>query len=115
MTESEQLNEQWENGVLPQDYYYVQYNRATGKSWVEIELKTYLVDLAKVRDADYCSILAPVPSYEEYKALQEENTKLKEQLKEVIGKLKYINTPRNNHNIFENDLMKKISKVLGEE
>lgn len=46
---------------------------------------------------------------------QTQNAKLKELLKEVRGKLKYINTPRNNHNIFGNDLMKKINQVLGEE
>lgn len=68
------LTEKWRNGTLPQDYYYVQYNSNVkeGKPWVEIELRTYLFDLAKVRDAEYCKILAPVPSYEEWKALNKD-------------------------------------------
>ena len=49
-----------------------------------------------------------------YKMVLEENTKLKNLLKEIRGKLKYVNTPRNNHNIFANDLMKRIDQVLQE-
>lgn len=47
--------------------------------------------------------------------LQEENTKLKVLLKEIRGKLHYINTPVNRHNIFSNDFIKKLDQVLGEE
>lgn len=40
---------------------------------------------------------------------------LKELLKEIRGKLHYINTPVNRHNIFSNDFIKKLDQVLGED
>lgn len=40
--------------------------------------------------------------------------KLKSLLKEIRGKLHYINTPVNQHNIFSNDFIKKLDQVLGE-
>lgn len=51
---------------------------------------------------------------EEFNALNvaEENTKLKNLLKEIRGKLKYINTPKNQHNIFGNVIMAKIDEAL---
>jgi hypothetical protein len=71
-------------------------------------------------------ILAPVPSYEELQninkavnecmaaniKLVEENKQIKELLKEIRGKLHYINTPKNQHNIFGNNIMKRIDEVL---
>lgn len=40
---------------------------------------------------------------------------LKELLKEIRGKLHYINTPVNRHNIFSNDFIKKLDQVLRED
>lgn len=64
------LTEKWKNGELEKGYYYTQYNTKIGKPFIEIELRNYLLDLAKVRDADTVKILAPVPSYEEWWKLQ---------------------------------------------
>lgn len=68
----------------------------------------------------------PLPSYDELQnmnkavnecmaaniKLVEENKQLKELLKEIKGKLHYINTPKNQHNIFSNDFMKKLDEAL---
>lgn len=63
---SKDLTEQWKNGELEQGYYYTKYTPSVGKPFVEIELRNYLIDLAKVRDANTVEVLAPVPSYEEW-------------------------------------------------
>ena len=66
------LTEQWRNGTLEQRYYYVKYFGNGQKPFVEIELKNFLLDLVKVKDSDKIGVLAPVPSYDEYKRLQEQ-------------------------------------------
>lgn len=65
------LTEQWKKGELEQGYYYTRYTPSVGKPFVEIELKNYLIDLAKVRDAETVEILAPVPSWEQWQSLNE--------------------------------------------
>lgn len=65
------LTEQWKKGELEQGYYYTKYNPKVGEPFVEIELRNYLLDLAKVRDADTVEVLAPVPSYKEWQELKE--------------------------------------------
>jgi predicted nuclease with TOPRIM domain len=74
------LTEQWKKGELEQGYYYTKYNPKVGEPFVEIELRNYLIDLAKVRDADTVEVLAPVPSYEEWQGLKEDCRVLKEAL-----------------------------------
>ena len=44
--------------------------------------------------------------------LRKENKKIKDLLKEIKGKLHYINTPKNQHNIFGNNIIKRIDEVL---
>ena len=44
--------------------------------------------------------------------LQAENEQLKDLLKEIKGKIHYINTPKNQHNIFGNNILKRINEVL---
>ena len=92
---SEQLTEQWKKGELPYGRYYVElaYN---GNSIIMAEYwwdKTLTLDDHKYSREEVKRILAPVPSYEEWQAsetsiayneLLEENTKLKELLKECI-------------------------------
>ena len=68
---SKDLTEQWKKGELEQGYYYTKYTPKVGKPFVEIELRNYLLDLAKVRDADTVEVLAPVPSYEEWQELND--------------------------------------------
>jgi len=127
------LTEQLKKGELPDNHHY--YYRLP-KGTYEVGNTFCLETLRYCKDGDKIEVLSEVPTYEKwimtknlserahlkmYKArgekvrLEKENTKLKELLKEVRGKLKYINTPRNDHNIFGNDLMKRINQVLGEE
>ena len=44
--------------------------------------------------------------------LQAENEQLKKLLKEIKGKIHYINTPKNQHNIFGNNIIKRIDEAL---
>lgn len=60
------LTELWKKGELEQGYYYTRYTPSVGKPFVEIELRSYLIDLAKIRDTETVEVLAPVPSWEEY-------------------------------------------------
>ena len=69
---SKELTEQWRNGTLEQKYYYVKYFGNGQKPFVEIELKNFLLDLVNVKDRDNVEVLDPVPSYDEYKRLQEQ-------------------------------------------
>ena len=46
--------------------------------------------------------------------LEKENKKLKNLLKEIRGKIHYINTPKNQHNVFGNDIKEKINKILND-
>ena len=68
---SKELTEQWRNGTLEQKYYYVKYFGNGQKPFVEIELKNFMLDLVKVNDSDKIEVLAAVPSYDEYKRLEE--------------------------------------------
>ena len=71
------LTEQWREGKLPEDTYYVRF--ICGRYGV-YEFEQYKGfgfdnDLAYIKE-----VLSPVPSYDEYKRLQDENKKLKEQI-----------------------------------
>ena len=109
------LTEQWNKGELPDGFYWCDvdiYEDGNITKQIESFIHHHPVFYW---ETSIVRVIELAPSFSEYKSMQEENTKLKELLKEVRGKLKYINTPRNNHNIFGNDLMKKINQVLGEE
>ena len=82
------LTEQWREGTLEQRYYYVKYFGNGQKPFVEIELKNFLLDLVKVKDKDKIEVLAPVPSYDEYKELVSNSDKLEKRL-EVSEKEHY--------------------------
>lgn len=106
------LTEQWKKGELPSGWYYVRLIRGEYRIDLYINGKNEWIDCP---DNIIDTVVCKVPSFEEWQAKLEENAQLKELLKEVRGKLKYVNTPRNNHNIFANDLMKRIDQALGEE
>ena len=123
------LTELWKKGELEQKYYYVQY-KSLGKSWTEIELKGFLDDLVNCRDVDgRVSILAPVPSYEEYQKLlsdqlakiegeeinaelEAENTKLKELLESALSWLPDSSKLRGGRYAQLQNLKRKISEAL---
>ena len=109
---SEQLTEQWKKGELPYGRYYVElaYN---GNSIIMAEYwwdKTLTLDDHEYSREEVKRILAPVPSYEKWRAsyncmlenevLRLKNAQLKELLKEclahlTIGKYDIIVTPIN--------------------
>lgn len=49
---------------------------------------------------------------EENEKLRDENAQLKYLLKEIRGKIHYINTPKNRHNIFDKFFIDKIDEAL---
>jgi hypothetical protein len=119
------LTEQWKKGELEQGYYYTKYTPKVGKPFIEIELRNYLLDLAKVRDADTVEVLAPVPSYEEWKQLHKfleefnaldvakENQQLKELLKEIRSLWKgTVCMPDSQEQV--RDILTKIDNAMGE-
>lgn len=57
---------------------------------------------------EYEAHQTPVPSYKEWE-------QLRKLLKEIKGKLHYINTPKNQHNIFDNDFIKRLDNLLNME
>lgn len=73
-TENEQQNnlcttltEQWKKGELEDGFYYFRMPDGTTDIASEYKLIRYIL----VRDADKIEVLAPVPSYEEWKAAYE--------------------------------------------
>ena len=61
------LTEQWRNGTLEENMYYVKLPEE-----IIIANIYQLKQLDLVNDADEIEVLAPVPSYDEYKRLQEQ-------------------------------------------
>lgn len=118
------LTEKWKKGELPEGMYYFKLPNGETMAGTDYCLATYLL----TKDSNRCEVLAPVPSYEEwqrilhyaskyeheytscamdYENLKQENTKLKELLKEVL---------RHELSLKEvTELTRKISQVLGEE
>ena len=83
---SEQLTEQWKKGELPAGCYYIEdagIYRTVYKSErddvLEYEHNVYITEM------EDCTIIEPVPSYNEWKAKLEENKELKKLLKEIIA------------------------------
>lgn len=105
------LTEQWKKGELPAGRYWIKYRSGRIDDWdlfggKTIESKPEIVE-----------VLAPMPSYEEWKAKLEENTKLKELLKEcryIMGIEKEFSSCH-----VEKDklckLLTKINRTLGED
>ena len=113
---SEQLTEQWKKGELPYGRYYVElaYN---GNSIIMAEYwwdKTLTLDDHEYSREEVKLILAPVPSYEEWKesyncmleneVLRLKNAQLKELLKEVKDYVPEFETPM--------DILAKIDEAL---
>jgi hypothetical protein len=66
------LTEQWEKGKLPDGWYYVKGNRAEG---IYAYTAEYLNNMYRPRNGEI--IIEQVPSYEQWQAKLDENTKLK--------------------------------------
>lgn len=101
------LTELYQKGKLPKGYYYLK--KPDGEVMIITPSLRFMVD-------GY-SILAEVPSYEEWQAKLEENTKFKELLKECRSPINYalcLNLSEEEKIEFKN-LLAKIKQVLGEE
>jgi hypothetical protein len=119
MTKS--LTEQWKKGWLDCGWYYVK--GADGLFGMMSDYALYRVDLENPDNE--ISLLAKVPSYEEYSRLEwyagcgpdrivelnHENRKLKELLKECREVAEFTKTIVNKHKWF-NEVITKIDKVL---
>ena len=73
------LTEQWKKGELPEGYYYVR----DGENMIAEYLDGYFYNNAEPMTSftgGVDEILAPVPSYDEWKAKLEQNAQLKEQI-----------------------------------
>lgn len=120
---SEQLTEQWKKGELPNGYYWI---RLSWGGMVIMAYHTAFDGLFELDDHYYDSdeiseVLAPVPSYDEWQAtetsiayneLLEENTKLKELLREcrpVLVRFVSYDDSEENARIL---LMNEINEVL---
>lgn len=120
------LTEQWKKGELPDGWYYVKGNRAEG---IYAYTAEYLNNMYRPRNGEI--IIEQVPSYEqwqEYKEandsmfdtikmlnkdnykLEEENTKLKELLRELK---RYFDADGKYY--IEKRILLEINQVLGEE
>lgn len=126
------LTEQWKKGELPDGWYYVKGNRAEGKYAYTAE---YLNNMYRPRNGEI--IIEQVPSFEQWQAKLEENTKLKtenkwyseqlhgwvdragdleELLKECREVIKNVDTYYGNYDSTNGYLViTKIAQVLGEE
>ena len=112
------LTDKWEKGELPEGVYYVLYYK-NDTAEVDIYRRVYsLYNESEVRFTipQVTKILAPVPSYEEWKAKLEENIKLKELLKEARNVLKMVDTYYGDYDSINGFLIvEKINQALGED
>jgi hypothetical protein len=107
------LTEQWKKGELLEGYYYI---KTDGKTNIDEYVQWYKDHgIPSEKSFAYFNVqqvLAPVPSYEEWKAKLEENTKLKELLKLVNEHFKWVD--HDDHFYVNDELWDDIKKALGE-
>lgn len=77
---SDNLTDKWKKGELPDGHYYCKLILNNMKPSVE-RCKAHCIPMGVSADKGE-EVLAPVPSYDEWKAKLEENAQLKELLKE---------------------------------
>lgn len=72
----EELTEEWKAGKLAAGYYYIKFKNG------EIETRDNLIGgfLMNMKNP-IIQVIAPVPTYDEYKAMQKELAELKEKIK----------------------------------
>ena len=119
------LTDKLKKGELPEGFYYFKLPNGetdTGKDFG-------LAILLMCEDGDKIEVLSEVPSYEQWQAKLEENTKLKELLKEcelwfsgIVGNMNDKNVGEHNRNLpignFEyafKVFSQKINQALGED
>lgn len=108
---SKTLTDKWKKGELPSGWYWVKGVRAEG---IYAYTSEYLNNIDRPADGE--KIVEKVPSYEEWQAKLEENTKLKELLKECV-ELMGDGTTYMHIDVYrqrKKDVLNAISQVLGE-
>ena len=83
---SKELTKKWKNGVLPDGYYYIDYDTQQKIFEVEDGCATYQglpAETYFLNDVCLIKVLAPVPSYEELQKLKKQLEEANEALKEV--------------------------------
>lgn len=83
------LTEQWKKGELPDGWYYVQLKEGVYMDNVKSIIMDYYTEFCDFMKHPYLTeqVLAPVLSYEEWKAKLEENAKLKTDCRTLAQKL----------------------------
>lgn len=80
------LTEKWQKGTLPNgDYYLKVCGNLTGKEFFVYD-NCINGKWKYTLDRNVIDVIAPVPSYEEYKNLQEENNKLADLITDINNK-----------------------------
>lgn len=80
---SQDLTEQWKKGELPEGHYYIKtHNETNIDEYIQWYKDHGIPSEKSFAYFNVQQVLAPVPSYEEWKAKLEENAQLKELLKE---------------------------------
>ena len=107
------LTEQYRKGELELDKnYYIELEDGT------IEIQMFVGGFLCRKDNEVKEVLNKVPSYDEWQAKLEENTKLKELLKECRDEIDYLRKHyKGNIDHLKNNtrLDKEINQVLGED
>lgn len=104
------LTDKWKQGELPEGWYYVKGNRAEG---IYAYTAEYLNNMYRPRNGE--KIIEQVPSYEEWQAKLEENTKLKDLLKECRKPLEVLAEKRDACDWYPEDVLAKLYQALGED
>jgi hypothetical protein len=108
------LTEQWKKGELPEGHYYIKTRSETNID----ELVQWYKDHGIPSEKSFAyfnvqQVLAPVPSYEEWKAKLEENTKLKELLEDCV---EYVKKDYGDYLTYtQSAIYEEINQALGED
>lgn len=99
--------------VISDRLIYIDYLDMVGHCGAYSEENKKLKEELKEICEKYLKIKTTVSAYEDaYKDLHTYIKQLKDLLKEIRGKIHYINTPKNRHNIFDKYFVDKIDEVL---
>ena len=84
------LTEQWRDGKLPDGCYYIVHrtNKFPGNDEIEIVGTEYLKTLSEFNGTDRAEVLAPVPSYEEYQDIIQQNVNQESAIETYIEEIK---------------------------
>ena len=111
MTKS--LTEKWKDGELEDDVYYVKFYTTNPPHIMEVGTE-YLETLSKFNGTDRAEVLAPVPSYEEWKRLQEQLDEANEVIQKDFDSFDYIHSHIGSNQSNYNALMSATSYAISD-